>query len=73
MKGDSAMKRNFLLYALGILLIAMPCCSKNDSTTAPAKPAGIVATIGSASLTTEDLARALNDDAPDAAVRIPVR
>ena len=63
-KGDSAMKRNFFLYALGILLISMPCCSKNDSSTAPAKPAGIVATVGSASLTTEDLSRALNDMPP---------
>jgi peptidyl-prolyl cis-trans isomerase C len=54
------MKRIFSLYALGILLIAMPCCSKSDNGTAPAKPAGIVATIGSESLTTEDLSLALN-------------
>jgi peptidyl-prolyl cis-trans isomerase C len=54
------MKRNLLLYALGVLLISMPCCSKSDNGTAPVKPAGIVATIGSESLTTEDLSRALN-------------
>jgi peptidyl-prolyl cis-trans isomerase C len=59
-KGESVMKRNFLLYVLGILLIAMPCCSKSENSTAPAKPAGIVAAVGSESVTSEDLSHALN-------------
>ena len=58
------MKRFLLVYALGITLIVMPCCTKSreqhDNSTAAGQPAGIVATIGSASLTTEDLTRALN-------------
>jgi peptidyl-prolyl cis-trans isomerase C len=58
------MKRFLLVYALGLTLIVMPCCTKSreqhDNSTAAGQPAGIVATIGSASLTTEDLTRALN-------------
>lgn len=58
------MKRLLLAYALGITLIVMPCCTKSgeqhNNSPAAGQPAGIVATIGSAALTTEDLTRALN-------------
>jgi hypothetical protein len=53
------MKRIFLVCALAIMLIVMPCCSKNDTGSSAAKPAGIVAIIGSESLMTEDLTHAL--------------